>query len=390
MSREQRVMHAVPGWYPLLAASVSIGVANSMLFSLLSNFQDHFGFSDAGLGLIAGSGFAVGLVGQVFMAPFADRGHAKRMLLAGLITAVVGNLLLASAASMVMLVFARAVVGFSSSLFFPASRAIAIGISTVEVPKRLGTLAGVELAGFVSGPMIGGLLVGPFGFRVPFLVAGAFALGAALMLARRDLPQPPIDTERRLAFDLLRIPRIRAGILMMMALFLPVGFYEAILDRYMTDLGASDQLIGLSFLAYGIPFALLATTGGRLADRRGAMRVAVLATLVVVPLTVSYGSVNMPEMIVVLSAVEACFQAIGVPAAQSVVASGAPIGRAAAAQGLAGASNLLIGATTAFAAGALYSAVGSGWLFLIAGSGVLMCLLLAVAQLRRSTIIDMP
>ncbi|HAP75860.1 MAG TPA: hypothetical protein DCR14_07220 [Acidimicrobiaceae bacterium] len=269
----------VAGWAPLLVATASVGVANSVVFSLLSNLQDEYGFSDTGLGLIAGSGFLVGLIGQILLAPLADRGHSKSLLLAGLAMAVIGSVSFAVSNSLLMLVVSRCVVGLSNSLFMPASRAIAVSIRPNEVAQRLGTLSGVELAGFVTGPVIGGFLVGPFGVRVPFLVAGVFALAAAVMLAPRTLPQPPLDTRQRLAFDLLRLPGVRAGVLMSMALFLPVGFYDATLDRFLTDLGASDQLIGASFLAYGIPFAVLATRGGRLAGGRGALPGGLTASL---------------------------------------------------------------------------------------------------------------
>ena len=366
------------GWYPLLLAAASVGIANSVVFSLLSNLQDEYGFSDAGLGLIAGSGFLVGLVGQVLLAPFADRGHSKRLLMAGLGMAVLGSVLFALAGSLLTLVLARAVVGLSNSLFGPASRAIAIADGDADMPKRLGTLTGVDLAGFVTGPMIGALLVGPFGLRVPFLVAGSVALAAALMLAPRQLAAPPLDDIKRLAFDLLRLPRIRASVLMCVALFLPIGFYDATLDRYLTDLGGSDGIIGLSFLAYGIPFALLATTGGRLASERGPLRVAVFGTLLVTPLTVAYGFIHVPSLIVGLSAVEGSLQALAVPASQAMVAQGAPVGRAAAAQGLAGAANLLVAAVTAYLAGGIYGALGPEWMFTIAGTGVLVFVALSV------------
>ena len=371
-----------PGWHPLLVATASIGIANSVVFSLLSNLQDRYGFGDSGLSLIAGSGFLVGLIGQLLLAPFADRGHSKVLLLAGLGLAVVGSIAFALSGSLLTLVASRCVVGLSNSLFMPAARAIAVSVSPNNVAQRLGTMSGVELAGFVTGPVIGGFLVGPFGLKVPFLVAGAFALVAALMLAPRALPQPPIDTVQRLAFDLLRLPRVRSGVLMSMALFLPVGFYDATLDRYLTDLGASDVLIGLSFLAYGIPFALLATTGGRLSDRSGALRVALIASIAVAPLTGIYGFVAVPMVIVLLSAVEGCVQALGVPASQSMVAQAAPPGRAAAAQGLAGSGNLLIGAVTAYSAGSMYEHWGSEWMFTAAGSGVVLFAGLSLWQSR--------
>ena len=49
MTRQQ-----VAGWYPLLLATASIGVANSVVFSLLSDLQDKYRFPNYGLGLIAG------------------------------------------------------------------------------------------------------------------------------------------------------------------------------------------------------------------------------------------------------------------------------------------------------------------------------------------------
>jgi len=373
------------GWYPLLLATASIGIANSVVFTLLSDLQDKYGFSDAGLGLIAGSGFLVGLIGQLLLAPFADRGHSKLLLLAGLGMAVVGSVMFALSSTLLMLVVSRAIVGFSNSLFLPASRAITISISDDDVAKRLGTISGVELAGFVTGPVIGGLLVDPFGLKVPFLVTGAFALMGMILLATRDLPQPPIGEEHRMAFDLLRIPRVRAGVLLSIALFLPVGFYDATLDRYLTDMGASNQLISMAFLAYGIPFALLATTGGRLADRRGPLRVGFLAVLLVGPLTAVYGVIEVAILVVLVSAVEGSIQALGVPASQAVVAEGAPKGRAAAGQGLAGAGNLLVGATTGYIAGPMYQALGPRWMFPLAGAGVVLFGVLALTQGRRST-----
>jgi MFS family permease len=379
-----------PGWYPLLLAAASIGVANSVVFTLLSDLQDAYGFSDVGLGLIAGSGFLVGLVAQVAFAPFADRGHSKLLLVLGLGMAVAGSISFAFSTSLLALVASRAVVGLSNSLFQPASRAVAISIGETDMAQRLGTLSAVELAGFVTGPVIGGSLVGPFGLKVPFLVAGSFALAGAVMLITQQLPQPPIDLERRLAFDLLRLPRIRAGVFMTIALFVPVGFYDATLDRFLTDLGASNTLISLAFLAFGVPFALLASRGGRLADRVGPLRAAVLAAALMVPITVGYGLLSLPILVVALSGVEGVVQALGAPAAQALVAAGAPPGRAAAAQGLAGAGSLVVGAAAAYMAGALYEAIGPRGMFAIAGSGIGLFTLLAVAQgrTRRNRVIS--
>jgi predicted MFS family arabinose efflux permease len=372
------------GWYALLAATAAVGIANSVVFSVLSDLQDSFGFADAGLGLIAGSGMVVGFVGQLLFAPLADRGHSKALLLAGLLVAVIGNVMFAGSSSLVGFVAARGVVGLSNGLFLPAARAIAASMSPDNVAERLGRLGGVELAGFVTGPVIGGILVGPLGVRWPFLVCGAIALAALIALVPRSLPAPPVNhRSNRLALDLFRLRDMQAGVLLTVALFLPVGMYDAILDRYLTDRGASNILIGISFTMYGIPFALLAARGGRLADRRGAFRLSLVSIALVVPLTAAYGLLTVPLVIMSVFFLEGVVQALGVPASQAVVAEAAPHGRASAAQGLAGSMNLLAAAVSAFTAPLVYERWGPEVTFSSAAALVGLCGLLAVARRRR-------
>ncbi len=375
---------AAPGWIALLLATAAVGVANSVVFSLLSDLQDTYHFGDSGLGFIAGAGMAVGFVSQLLLAPLADNGHSKRLLLAGLFAAVVGSVMFAASSTLVGFVIARAITGLSNGLFLPAARAIAASMSPDRVGERLGTLGGVELAGFVTGPVIGAVLVGPFGVRWPFLVCGFAALAALLALSRQHLPSLPITAQaNRLSLDLLRVRNIQIGVLLTMALFFPVGMYDAILDRYMTDRGASNLLIGIGFLMYGIPFALLATAGGRLADRHGAYRMSMISLVMVVPLTMIYGALTAPLLITALFAVEGSVQSLGVPATQAFVAQAAPHGRSSAAQGLSGALNLLGATVSAVAAPAIYGRWGAGPVFLTAGVFVALAGG-AAAALRRS------
>lgn len=361
-----------PGWRPLLAATFAIGVSNSVVFSVLSDLQDEFGFGSAGLGFIAGAGFVVGFLTQLLVAPYADRGLSKHLLLGGLVLAVAGSVLFAAGSSLVVFVLARAVIGLSNGCFLPAARAITASLSPVGVGERLGRLGGIELAGFVTGPVVGGVLVDPLGVRWPFLVCGIAAAVALVFLAPRPLPQPPRVTGaiRRLSLDLLRLRGIRVGVLLSVALFLPIGVFDALWDRYLTDRGASNTVVGLSFLMYGIPFALLAPRGGRLADRIGSVRACLLALVFVAPLTASYGLVAAPLLIIGLSMVEGSFQAIGVPGAQATVAAAAPPGRATAAQGLAGSAQLLSAAIAAFVSPALYGPLGGTAVFALAGGCV--------------------
>jgi len=379
----------VPGWLPLLAATFAIGVSNSVVFSALSDLQDRYGFSDAGLGWIAGSGFVVGFVTQLLIAPYADRGHSKRLLVTGLLLAVVGGLLFASGSSLAMFIVARGVLGISNGTFLPAARAITASMSNEGVAERLGRLGGVELFGFVTGPVVGGVLIGPLGIRWPFVVCSSGAFLAAVVLLGRRLPEPTRSTTtERLAFDLLRIPRMRVGLLLSVGLYLPVGVYDALWDRYLTDRGASNTMIGLSFLMYGVPFALLSAAGGRAADRIGATRAALIGIVCAAPFTASYGLVGAPLLIIGLSVVEGSIQSLAVPGTQATIAGAAPPGRATAAQGLAGSMQLLAAAVASFASPALYGALGASTVFVIAGAAMGLAGV-AAAVLHHRTVVPL-
>ena len=97
------------------------------------------------------------------------------------------------------------------------------------------------------------------------------------------------------------------------------------------------------------------------------------------PLTAAYGLLTVPLVIMVVFFLEGIVQALGVPASQAVVAEAAPLGRASAAQGLAGSMNLLAAAVSAFTAPIVYERWGAGVTFSAADVAVAAVRLLAVA-----------
>lgn len=391
-------------WRALLVATFAIGFSNSVIFAVLADLQDLHGFGDAGLGVIAATGFVVSLVAQLVIAPRADRGGSARVLRAGLALAVAGSVAFALASSLWAFVAARALVGVSVGTFLPAARARAVLISPERRGERLGRLASVELAGFVGGPFLGGLIVDPLGVRTTFLLFGGVALAALLALrGGSDPAKSSVDAETEramgpstrvtrhadtttrpgLGWDLLAHRGILAGTVFAAAMFVPVGVFDALWDRYLTDLGASNALIGVSFAMFGIPFVALATTGGRLAERVGPRRCLLAAAAVLAPLIAIYGVLDAVIVIVVLGALEGAAQAVAAPAAQLMVAAATPPGREAAAQGLAGAAQLAIAGLVAAAAAPVYSALGPLAVFVGAATVVVVLVLLATALGRE-------
>ena len=344
---------------PLLVCGFAVPVSNSMIFPALSDLQDEYGFNDAGLGLIAAAGFATSFVVQLFLAPRADKGHPKRFVLAALLLAALGSTLFAFGESLTMFVVARAVAGASLGASGPAIRAIAANLDKSRAAERLGRLRGIELAGFTGGPLIGALLIEPFGLRAAFLIFSVVALAAFGFVLGRTIPALPSTGESgRLSFELLKLKQVRAAVLASMALFAPVGIYDALWDRYITDQGGNNFQVGLTFLLYTIPFVVLGAAGGRLADRQGPAKMTVIGLFLTAPLVLVYGMLRDPWLLVGFAVVEGLIGAVSIPAAQSLMAQVAPTGRAAAAQGLAGSGDLLTATLMSLAAPAIYGASG--------------------------------
>ena len=370
----------------LLGASALLAASNSVIFALLGNLQDRYGFSDIGLGMITAAGFGASFVVQLTIAPLADRGHPKRLLLAGTTLSVAGNLAFAASSGLWSLIGARALIGAASGCFLPAARALVASLGAQGQAERLGRMGSAELGGFVMGPVIGGALVGPLGVRWPFLVFCLAAMASFIIVALTQLPELARSTgTSRLAFDLLRLPRIRVAMLVALALAMPIGMYDALWDRFLTDLGASDVVVGLSLAIYAVPFVLFAGLGGRLADRAGALNVALRSFLLIVPLTAAYAWFHTPWAPITIGILEAFVQAAASPAAQSLVARAAPPGRASAAQGLAGATNVLTSAGVALVASALYGAHGARVVFGTVAATAALCALTAWFLSRRSS-----
>jgi MFS family permease len=373
----------------LLLCAFGLTVSNSMVFAVLSDLQDEYGFSSSGLGYISAAGFMASLVMQLLVAPYADRGYPKRLVLAGLVIAVAGSALFAIGGSLAVLVIARGLTGASLGIAAPALRAIAANVDKARSAERLGRLRGIELAGFTSGPLFGALLVGPLGISGAFIVFAGIAALSALLVAPRDLPAlPSSSTSNRLSFGLLRHRGVRVSALASLTLFLPVGVYDALWDRFITDQGGTNFQVGLSFLLYTLPFVFFGAWGGRLSDINGPQRMVVIGIALTVPAIAVYGLFTNSWLIVGFAVIEGIIGAIALPAAQSLMARSAPEGRASAAQGVLGAGDLLTATLVALIAPSVYGAYGAEGTFYSAGVVMTIMLAIVIWQLRGVTVPD--
>ena len=355
----------------LLFCTFSTAAANSVVFASMSELQEKYGYADSALGLIAGTGFALGLVVQLFVAPLADRGHGRKLIQVGLALASIGSIVFVFGDSLGWFIVGRAFVGASLGCTFPAVRALAANLDRSRSAERLGAVAVTEIGGFVTGPLVGSLLIDPFGLDATFLVFGAMAVFALVVIMPRKFPELISSNEsRRLSFDLMRIRSMRVALILTLAVTFPTGMFDALWDRFLDDLGGNNAMTGLTFAVYGLPFILFSSRAGKLIDKRSPVAVVLWLVIPISLLTISYGIVKQPWIILGIGLFEGILQATMIPAALSAIAKAAPLGRASAAQGLSGATTVLGQMIAAFTAPSIYGAYGAFVTFFVVALGI--------------------
>jgi predicted MFS family arabinose efflux permease len=381
-----------PRTMPILVASMALGAGIGLIFPRLAEFQDRYGFSTAGLGLISGASFLAALVSGLLLAGLADRGHTRLLLVGGLVLSAAGLLWFAVGTELWQFVGARLLEGLGAGVFFPAARKVVTSGDPLHAGRRLGTLTSAELGGFLLGPVIGAGLTQLIGLDAPFVAIGAVMVGLAAWLAVVGLPPLVIDDRPRSPLAgvlMLRRPAVSGAALLSVALFLPVGAYDALWSRYLTDRGASTLFIGVGLSLYAVPVILLAPWGGKVADRLGPVRAAAWALLVIVPTTSAYGILTVPVVITGVALVEGVAQAVANPSVQTAMLRACRTEEVAAGQGLANAVNQVGAAATALLAPVVYEVAGPATVFV--GIGIVMAaLFVGGLVLHRRGAVDDP
>ena len=173
MTQTRRMKAARPE-NPIRALIVTCGVVGAclaagygVLFAMLDDIRDEYGISESALGVVIGIGFFAGFLAQVAIAPYADKGHARRLVLTGMVLNVVGLTMMAVATTIVPLLAGRFVTGIGIGMAVPALRRIVILADRANLGHNLGVLLAADVAGFAAGPAVAAALVGPFGIAAP-------------------------------------------------------------------------------------------------------------------------------------------------------------------------------------------------------------------------------
>ncbi|MGW4929415.1 MFS transporter [Agromyces sp. NPDC004153] len=392
----------------VVAATVLMSSGAMVIFPLLPTLQSQLGISTADIGYVAAAGFAASLAAELLVAPFADRGRARTMGVAGVVlmtAALVGSAL---ATETWQLVAGRALGGLGLGVFMAAASALLVRADPARAGEALGRLGAAELAGIALGPLASGIAIA---FASPSTIlawSGAVVvIGVApVLLAFRERTDPdaaaagqaagaagaraagggsaaasvdPAARPPRVSFDLLRSPTVVGVLLLYGAVMVPTGAYDGIWPRFMADIGASEWLTALSYTLFAVPFALVAGWAGRLADRRGGVSAFVRGAVVLVPIVALYGVIGDPWVATGVGFVESSGQALAFIGAAAAMAQAVPAARAGASQGLMRAFGLLMATIAAALSGIAYESGGP--LALFGGTAIVVVVIVAAGLL---------
>lgn len=255
---------------PLALIMLINALSYGVIIPLLYPYAARFGLGALGLSLLLASYsiaqfFATPLIGRL-----ADRYGRRPLLVISIFGTAISLVLLATANSVWMLIFARMLDGITGGNISVAQAVIADTTTDKERAKSFGILGASFGFGFLFGPAIGGVL-GEFGLSYPFWFAailGFIATAATVFFLPETLKVKRISKE-----PLFRLkPLVHAlfdaqtGSLLMITLLTALGFNAWILgfQTFTTDtLQMSARDIGLLFSSAGLVSLFMQTVGIR-------------------------------------------------------------------------------------------------------------------------------
>jgi MFS family permease len=362
----------------LQVATFTLASSYGVMFTMLDDYRDEYGISETFLGLVVAVGFFASFAAQLGLAPLADRGHARRLLVTGFFTLVAGCLLVGFGTTALVIILGRLLMGIGTGMALPAMRRIIIVSDPENMGLNMGRLLSVDVAGFAAGPVIAVATVDPIGIPAPFVILAAATVLVAIAIFRSEIPETASADQpsERLAFDLLKNRGVAGGVLIGVALFLMIGTFDSLWAIMMEDLEAPSWMANLGITLFVLPMVVLGPYGGKLAQRVGPYHMGVVGMLVGAVCLAFYGLLPSPYIMMIVFLLHVTNDGLTVTSAGVAVGLAAPAERQAGAQGLLGGLQTLVGGLAASVAGWNYDTFGRATAFISAG--IVMIVLVTV------------
>jgi MFS family permease len=359
--------------YLLQATTALGGMGYGVMFTVLDDFRDKYGITEAQLGLIVGVGFITGFLSQILFAPQADKGHAKKLVMTGIAIEIVGTLFMAFGHAFLPLIIGRLLAGFGVGISEPALRRILILSDPERMGQNLGLIVSASVAGFTAGPIISALTADTLGIAAPFLMVAALLVVVAFGLFKLQFQEANIEDAptQRLAFDMLRLRPLAGAIVIGLALFAMIGTFDAVWSVMMDDMNAPTWVANLGISLFAFPMIFLAPRGGQLTQKVGPFKASITGLSIGAVCLVLYGTLWSPYPMLMIGIIHGVVDGLTITGGSAAVALVAPRERLASAQGLYGGLQTLTGGIAAVLAGTAYGIIGRATYVWCAGAMLL-------------------
>jgi MFS family permease len=356
--------------YLLQATTALGGMGYGVMFTVLDDFRDKYGITESQLGIIVGIGFITGFLSQILFAPQADKGHAKKLVIAGIAIEIIGTLFMAFGQAFLPLILGRLLAGFGVGISEPALRRILILSDPERMGQNLGLIVSSSVAGFTAGPIVSAITADTLGIAAPFLIVAVLLSVVAIGLFKLQFQEANIEDAptQRLAFDLLRIRPLAGAIIIGIALYAMIGTFDALWSVMMDDMTAPTWVANLGISLFALPMILLGPRGGRFTQKVGPFKASIVGLSLGALFLILYGTLWSPYPMLVVGVVHGIVDGYTVTGGSAAIAIVAPRERLASAQGLYGGLQTLTGGIAAVSAGTAYGIIGRATFIWCAGA----------------------
>ena len=365
----------------ILTLQIAMGVLASgygVMFTMLDDWRSEYGIQETGLSMIIAVGFFTSFIAQLTIAPYADRGHARKLMTVGMAANAAGALIMAFGSSLPMFLLGRFVMGVGAGIAIPAIKRIVIVSDPENMGGNLGRGVSIEVGGFAIGPVIAALTVDSINLAAPFILIAVLITIAGVIIARLDITETAIEdrTEERFAIDLLKNRAVLGSILVGVALYVMIGVYDSLWVIMMDDLKAPHWVGNAGVALFGLPWIFFGALGGRIAQKHGPLRVSAFGLALGSLYMTSYGFMTMPYLMLGVGLTQSMLDSLTVTGIGVAVAQATPPERQAGASGLLGGLQTLMGGVAAMSAGTMYEHFGQKFAF--TATGVAMAILVSL------------
>jgi MFS family permease len=265
----------------LFASMLGLGIVSP----LMSIFAEDLGATGVWLGAIFSGYFLARALIMPFIGRLSDQwGKRKIFLVLGLATLGFTSIGYILSRDVIQLMLARFLQGLGSGIVLPISLAY-IGDITPHGKEGsyIGYINMARMAGWGSGPLVGGILMEWYGFEMPFLIMGALAflaLAFVLILLPEKEMQEQSHTQPRPTISyrtILNIPAIRGVVVFRVITAIGTGNLFSFFPLLADSLGIPPGDVGILLSSRVLIMSFLQGPFGILADRYDKTRLILLS-----------------------------------------------------------------------------------------------------------------